>query len=228
MTPPLDPDLALPEARMDVRFRRTLSILVGIAAVSAAVLSWVETDYGRKEEQSFVNASRGALDIFVKLAASSPRSQFEGNALRRALAVQSEGGGRVLALKPGSEIFDEALKQAKSDERAGKRLIEVARQMSAVPEEFPALDPTTLAALQVSNPAELVDLVEQQNAYIDDADVAGTRQEHSFFSLGLIATAAALIGLAGLMGLSRAGWIALFTAAGSLTFAILWTGIAVR
>jgi hypothetical protein len=71
---PLDPDLALPESRMSIRFRRTLSVLVGIAAVSATVLSWVEADNGRKEEQAFVNASRGALEIFVKIAASSPRS----------------------------------------------------------------------------------------------------------------------------------------------------------
>jgi hypothetical protein len=223
---PLDPDLALPESPMTVRFRRTLSVLVGIAAVCAAGLSWIETDSGRKEEQAFVNASRGALDIFVKLAASSPRAQFEGNALRRAIVVQSEGTARVIAIGTDSPIFGEALKQAAADERAGKRLMQIASQMSTVPEDFTELDPTTLAAIEVTSPAQLVGLVEEQNAYIDDADVAGTRQEHSFFSLGLIATAAALIGLAGLMGASRAGWISLFTSAAALSFALLWTAIA--
>jgi hypothetical protein len=223
---PLDPDLALPESPMTVRFRRTLSVLVGIAAVCAAGLSWIETDSGRKEEQAFVNASRGALDIFVKLAASSPRAQFEGNALRRAIVVQSEGTARVIAIGTDSPIFGEALKQAAADERAGKRLMQIASQMSTVPEDFTELDPTTLAAIEVSSPAQLAGLVEEQNAYIDDADVAGTRQEHSFFSLGLIATAAALIGLAGLMGASRAGWISLFTSAAALSFALLWTAIA--
>jgi hypothetical protein len=223
---PLDPDLALPESPMTVRFRRTLSVLVGIAAVCAAGLSWIETDSGRKEEQAFVNASRGALDIFVKLAASSPRAQFEGNALRRAIVVQSEGTARVIAIGTDSPIFGEALKQAAADERAGKRLMQIASQMSTVPEDFTELDPTTLAAIEVSSPAQLAGLVEEQNAYIDDADVAGTRQEHSFFSLGLIATAAALIGLAGLMGASRAGWISLFTSAAALSFAVLWTAIA--
>lgn len=223
---PLDPDLALPESSMSVRFRRTLSVLVGIAAVSAAGLSWVETESGRKEEQAFVNASRGALDIFVKLAASSPRAQFEGNALRRAIVVQSEGTARVVAMGTDAKTFGEALKQAAADERAGKRLMQIASQMSAVPEDFTELDPATLAAIKVSSPAQLVGLVEEQNAYIDDADVAGTRQEHSFFSLGLIATAAALIGLAGLMGASRAGWISLFTSAAALTFSLLWTAIA--
>jgi hypothetical protein len=223
---PLDPDLALPESPMTVRFRRTLSVLVGIAAVCAAGLSWIETDSGRKEEQAFVNASRGALDIFVKLAASSPRAQFEGNALRRAIVVQSEGTARVIAIGTDSPIFGEALKQAAADERAGKRLMQIASQMSTVPEDFTELDPTTLAAIEVTSPAQLAGLVEQQNAYIDDANVVGTRQEHSFFSLGLIATAAALIGLAGLMGASRAGWISLFTSAAALSFAVLWTAIA--
>ena len=223
---PLDPDLAVPEARMTLRFRRTLSVLVGIAALAAAGLSFVEVDSGRKEEQGFVNASRGALDIFVKLAASAPRTQFEGNALRRAIAVQSEGGGRVIALGTDSPIFDEALKQARADEAAGRRLIQIARQMSAVPDESSELDPRTLEALEITSPIQVFDLVEQQNAELDDADSYGTRQEHSFFSLGLVATAAALIGLAGLMGATRAGWISLATSATALTFAIAWTGIA--
>jgi hypothetical protein len=223
---PLDPDLAVPEARMTQRFRRILSVLVGIAAVTAATLSWVETDSGRKEEQAFVNASRGALDIFVKLAASAPRTQFEGNALRRAIAVQTEGGGRVIAMGVDAQTFDQALRQAAADERAGKRLTQIARQMAAVPEDFEDLDPATLAALQVTSPIQLFDTVERQNAYIDEADRYGIRQEHSFFSLGLVATAAALIGLAGLMGMSRAGWISLGTSAVALTFSILWTALA--
>ena len=211
---------------MSVRFRRTLSVLVGIAAVSAATLSWIEADSGRKEEQAFVNASRGALDIFVKIAASSPRTQFEGNALRRAIVVQTESSGRVIEMGVDAQTFDEALKQARGDERAGKRLIAIAKQMAAVPDDFTELDPATLEALQIDSGTELADEVERQNAYIDDANVVGTRQEHAFFSLGLVATGAALIGLAGLMGASRAGWISLTTSAVALTFSILWTAIA--
>jgi len=223
---PLDPDLALPEARMSLRFKRTLSILVGIAAIAAAGLSWVETDSGRKEEQAFVNASRGALDIFVKLAASAPRAQFEGNALRRAVVVQAEGTAGVVATDFRSDTFQASLAKAAADEKAGRRLAKIAKQMSAAPEDSSGLDPATLETLQISSPTQIIDLVEQQNAYLDDANVVGTRQEHSFFSLGLVATGAALIGLAGLMGASRAGWISLFTSAAALTFAILWTGIA--
>jgi hypothetical protein len=220
---PLDPDLAVPEARMTLRFRRTLTILVGIAAVCAAALSWIETNNGRQEEQAFVNASRGSLDIFVKLAASAPRTQFGGNALRRAIAVQSEGGGRVIALGIDSPIFDEALLQAKADQRAGGRLTKIAKEMSAVPDESSELDPETLEAVEITSPIQVAEQVEQQNAELDEAGVFGTRQEHAFFSLGLVATGAALIGLAGLMGAGRAGWISLTTAGAALTFSILWT-----
>lgn len=223
---PLDPVLALPPAEMTLRFRRWLSVLVGIAAVFAAGLSFVEVNSGRKEEQAFVNASRGALDIFVKLAASSPRAQFEGNALRRAIVVQAEGTARVVATPTDAETFEAALREARGDQRAGRRLTRIAAQMSAVPDEVSELDPATLAAIKVSNPLELTGLIEEQNAAIDDADSYGTRQERGFFSLGLVASAAALLGLAGLMGASRAGWISLTTAGVALFVSLAWTASA--
>jgi hypothetical protein len=132
----------------------------------------------------------------------------------------------VIALGTDSPIFDEVLKQARADKAAGRRLIQIAGQMSAVPDEASELDPAALEALEITSPIQVFDLVEEQNAQLDDADKYGTRQEHSFFSLGLVATGAALIGLAGLMGASRAGWISLGTAATALAFAIVWTGIA--
>jgi hypothetical protein len=211
---------------MTVRFRRTLTVLVGIAAVAAASLSWVEANNGRQEEQAFVNASRGALDIFVKLAASAPRAQFEGNALRRAVVVQAEGTAGVLATPIRSDLFQASLAKAAADEKAGRRLADIAQAMSEPPDDSSGLDEATLEALQITSPAQVIDLVEQQNAELDDADRYGTRQEHAFFSLGLVATGAALIGLAGLMGASRAGWISLFTSAAALSFAVLWTAIA--
>lgn len=223
---PLDPDLAVPESPMTIRFRRTLSVLVGIAAVSAAAMSWVETNSGRQEEQAFVNASRGALDIFVKLAASAPRTQFEGNALRRSIVVQAEGTAAIISTPPNGQTFRAALGKGAADERAGRRLAKIAEAMSAAPDESSGLDPAALEALSITSPIQVFDLVEEQNAELDEASKYGTRQEHSFFSLGLVATGAALIGLAGLMGASRAGWISLGTSAAALTFAIAWTAIA--
>ncbi len=224
---PLDPELALPEAEMTLRFRRWLSVLVGFAALCAAGLSYIEVDGGRKEEQAFVDGSRGALDIFVKLAASSPRAQFEGNALRRAVVVQAEGTARVISTPAGAETFGAALREAEADQRAGKRLARVASQMSEVPAgDVPGLDAATLAAIKISDLTDLQGLVEEQNATVEAADRYGTRQERAFFSLGLVASAAALLGLAGLMGATRAGRISLTTAAVALFAAVAWTASA--
>jgi hypothetical protein len=223
---PLDPDVAFPESRMPPSYRRWLSVLVGIAALCVAVFSWIEANSGRQEEQAFVRASRSALDTFAKLAASAPRTQFEGNAFRRAIVVRAEGTGRVVATPIGGELFEASQAQSRADNRAGRRLREIAEQMSAAPAEGDELDPNTLEAVGISSPTAVLPLVEGQNEAVDDASKYGTRQERSFFSLGLVASAAALLGLAGLMGASRAGRISLVTAAVALFAAILWTATA--
>jgi hypothetical protein len=224
---PVDPEVAVPESRMPPRYRRWLSVLVGIAALCITGLTWVQADSGRKEERAFVTASRGALEIFVKLAASVPRTQFEGNALRRAIVVQEEGIAGALATGiDDDELFDAAFSKSRAAQRAGRRLIQIAEQMSEVPDEVPKLDPRTLEAVRISNPNQIQPLVDEQNQAVDEANKYGTREAHSFFSLGLTASAAALLGLAGLMGASRAGRISLVTAGVSLLAAILWTASA--
>jgi hypothetical protein len=224
---PIDPEVAVPESRMTRPYRRWLSVLVGITALCITGLTWVQADSGRKEERSFVTASRGALDIFVKLAASVPRTQFEGNALRRAIVVQEEGIARALATGTGDdELFDAALEQSQAAQRAGRKMIQIAEQMSEVPDEVPEIDPRTLEAVKIGNPNQVLPLVEEQNQAVEDASEYGTREAHSFFSLGLTASAAALLGLAGLMGASRAGRISMSTAAVALIAAVLWTGLA--
>jgi hypothetical protein len=224
---PIDPEVAVPESRLPRSYRRWLSALVGITALCITGLTWVEADSGRKEERAFITASRDALDIFVKLAASAPRAQFGANSLRRALMVREEGLGRVLATGTGNDgLFAAALSQSRAAERAADRLTAVAEEMSSVPDEVPKLDPATLEAVRISNPAEILPLVDEQNQAVDDADEYGTRESRSFFSLGLTASAAALLGLAGLMGASRAGRISMVTAAVALLVAVVWTGVA--
>jgi hypothetical protein len=224
---PIDPEVAVPESRMTPRYRQWLSVLVGITAICIAVLTWVEYDSGRKEERAFVTASRGAMEIFVKLAASSPRVQFEANALRRAIIVQQEGIATALATGTGDdELFDAGFAKSRAAQRAGRRLMDIAEQMSSVPDEVPELDPNTLEAVRISNPNAVLPILDEQNQAVDDADEYGTREAHSFFSLGLTASAAALLGLAGLMGASRAGRISMGTAAVALVVAVLWTALA--
>jgi hypothetical protein len=218
---------APPPSRSTVRFRRWLAVLVGLAAISAASISWVEANSGRQEEQAFVDASRGALEIFVKIAASQPRTQFEGDAVREVLSVGIEGLGRVTR-GPGTnrdEAFELALTESQAVRAAEKRLQRVALVMAAPPDEQSAVDPATLEAVN-ADPAELNPLVEEQNDAVDDANRYGTRQERAMTSLGLVAIAASLLGLAGLIGSGRTGRIVLTTAGATLAFAVIAVGTA--
>ena len=215
----VDVEAAVPSAPMSGRFRRRLTVLVGLAALSAAVLSWVEADSGRKEERAFVNASRGALDIFVKIAASNPRQQFDADAARRGLAIQTEGLARVIGA-PKGQAFQFAAKRADADGKSGQRVLKVAESMVRVPDKVPRVDRATLAAIR-TDVTELGPLLKKQNEFVDEAGEHGTRQERGMFALGLVAIAASLLGLAGLMGNTRGGRMSLITAASALGVAIL-------
>jgi len=216
---PIDVETAAPEGRMSAPFRRWLAILVGIAAIAVPVLTFVEADAGRKEEQAFVNGSRGALDIFVRIAAKSPREQFAFDALRESVRVGAEGFSRLATAEPGLST-DYAIALERAARQSEGRIRRVAEVMSALPNEESDLDPTTVEALG-STQAELDELVEAQGAAIDAADTYGTRQERGMFALGLAAIAAALLGLAGLMGSTRAGRTALVSAGAALLVSLV-------
>jgi len=215
----VDLDAALPPSHLSPRFRRWLAVLVGVTALSAALLSWVESESGRQEERAFVQASRGGLEIFVRLAAAGPRTQFIADAQRRALLVGAGGVAGVIAA-PRGEPFRIAQARSAAEERASRQLIEIATRMGGIPDDGAPLDPAARKAV-ATELDELGPIVRRQNGAVDRADRYGTRQQRSLFALGLVAIAASLLGLAGLMGDARAGRISLVTAASALLFALV-------
>ena len=216
----VDVETAVPTGPVTTRFRRWLSVLVGLAALSATVLAWIESDSGRREEEAFVQASRTSVEIFMKIAASQPRIQFQADELRRGAARQIEASAQVLSSKPGSEAFVLAVALSKVEEKVSPQTLRVVQSMASVPTSAPGVDATTLEALN-TQVIDLTPLVESQNAAVDRANQYGTRQERSMFGLALVAIAASLLGLAGLMGATRGGRIALVTAATALAVAVL-------
>lgn len=59
-----------------------------------------------------------------------------------------------------------------------------------------------------------------QNAAVDEADRYGRRQSRSVFGLALLATAGALLGLAGVLQRGRPGWLALGTGGAALVASV--------
>jgi len=214
---------AMPETGAGTRFHKWVTVLVGLAATAAGVLAFAETDANRQKEHGFVDAAATAEALFVRLGASSGPAQFQGNATRSALAVTQEANARVRSAKRGQPL-DFAVAVARADKRAAGSLLFVAKQMSALPRTTPGLDPRTGEAVR-SSLASAKPLLAKQQAAVDSADRWATRQEHTIFALGLVAIAAALGGLAGLMGLGRPGRVAAATGSLALLVAVAWSAV---
>jgi hypothetical protein len=203
------------------RFRRWLAVLVGTAAITASLLAAMESDSGRREELAFVRASRSSLDIFSKIAGSTPRTQFQANGIRSALETGIEATARLIhASDADQEVFRLVVPVGSAQERASNRMVGVVRQMSRVPPDAP-IDPVTRDLVTADLAAIRADL-QVQNAQVDLADRYGTRQERAMFAIALVAISAVLLGLAGLIGGGRTGRVTLVVAAVALLLALGW------
>jgi hypothetical protein len=221
----MDLDAVAEVAATPPRYRRWLSVLVGVAAVAAALLAALESDSGRREEEAFVRTSRASVQIFAEIAGSSPRTQFLANGLRLALGNEIDATARLLeATEASPEAGRVTVAMSRAQSAAARGLGEAVEAMGRVPSDAP-LDPATRRLLTASL-AEIQAVLVFQNDQVDLADRYGTRQERAMFAIALVAIAAVLLGLAGLFGAGRSGTIALVVAAVALLVALGWGGSA--
>lgn len=207
----------------DPRFRRRLAVLVGIAAVAAACLSLLESHSGREEEQAFTDASRSGLEVFVKIASGQPRFGFEVGIIRDSALLDALAVSRTTAVTGEIEPLQIGLGLSSVENRAARRLLLLGNRLRKLPESA-ELDDVVSEAIRVRDARALDPLIERQNEAVDRAGEYGTRQERAMFALGLVAIAASLLGLAGLMGAGRGGNLSLATAAALLVVAVAWGG----
>jgi hypothetical protein len=212
-----------PVEERPTRYRRWLAVLVGATAVTAAIFTALESHTGRLEEQAFVRANRLSIDLFAKIAGSSPRSTFQLDSIRNAAEESLTGTGRAIAAfrMAGPEVTRLAQSLSAARERTSEHVIEVSRQMAQIPPDAPGIDPA-FREIVTTDVAQLVPEVEEQNRQVDETLVHGTRQERAMFGIALVAIAAVLLGLAGLMGEGRPGRVALIGAGVSLVVAVGW------
>lgn len=216
-----DVERAVPEGPTTKGFRRALAILVGTTAVAAAVVGWIESEAAGDEEQALSAASRGAVDIFVKLAADGSRVQFRRNAAREAVQLSTEADTIVGGSAAGQRAFEVASVRSSATRSAAVRLLKASIAMSRPVRDESELDAATQEALGTSA-FRLQPALEAQNRAVERAAEHGGRQDHATFGLGLIALAGALLGLAGLIGATAAGRLVLVLAAAVLVLSLAW------
>jgi hypothetical protein len=199
------------------RFRRWLAILVGLSAVAAALLSTLQMDSGKREERALLRASRLSVEIFSKIAGSGQLSAFTFTSFHRSLSLGMEGTGLALAgfEIPGASSSEEAI--ANANVAASERLIPIAESMGVSTPDA-AIDEHTREVMGATV-EDLTAIVGDQNREVDVAEAYGRRGTRSVFALSVLAIAAVLLGLAGVLGEGRPGTIALVAATTALVLA---------
>ena len=218
----IDVESAAPAQHITPGFRKALGILVALTALCAGALAYIETDIGAKREHEQVKASRGAIEIFSRLAASSQRREFTVGVERRALETSLKANARVAGTPTESVAWAAARAQSGAEGRAARRLGTVARSMLALPEDGP-VDPATHEAV-TTEIVDLVGILEEQDHAVDEAHHYAVIQGRTTWGLSLVAIAASLLALAGLLGAGRAARVVMVTAAGALVLAVGITG----
>lgn len=217
------------------RFDQALAVLVGAAAVLAAVLVSMQTDFGSRQERAQLRSSRLSVGISELTSVSGLLSTFRGTSLRLSLVPGVEALGRAEAAIEDPALAPREIAVVTALIDAEQRILEVAQAMSEVPTRAPRLDPHTkavMASIERLVNATLEELEEiardtssitgEQNREVEIADRYGRRADRTVFALSLLALGAVLLGLAGVMGSSPPGRIALVAAAVGLTLSLGW------
>ena len=203
------------------RFDQWLSVLVGVAAVLAALLATVQVDAGKQEEHALHMASRLSVRIFEGTAGGSPRFSFQINSLQHATTLAFVSLAAQVEVLKMPETRDAIQARAEADVRAADRLIAIAQSMGAVP---PASSGVDAAALELvgSQPGDLNAVVAEQIRQMEIADRFGERGNRTLAGLSLLALGAVLIGLAAVLGRGLPGRVVIVVATLALLAAAAW------
>jgi hypothetical protein len=218
---------AVTEASGKTRFDRWLAVLVGVAAILAALLATIQADSSSQAERSLHLATRLSVRIFEESAGSSPRFSFEINSLQQAVTLAISGTAAQIAVLQSPETADAIQARAEADVKAAERLMAIAESMGAVPPESSGVDPTARHVL-ASSALDLIGLRDEQIRQMELADHFGERGSRTLFGLSLLALGAVLIGLGAVLGAGLPGRVVLTAATLALVAAAALGLAAVR
>lgn len=195
--------------------RRAMAVLVGTAALFASLLGLMQLDAGKRQERALLLAGRLSVEAFQKIAAGGIHSSFELVNSQRAIALSIQGTARQIAAFDHPDLQSVQTAMGQADVDAGTRMVDVAAAMARVEAGASGLDPATESSV-LAEPDEILALVQEQNRQVDLADRFSLRGDRAVVGLSMVAIAAVLLGLAGVVGESRSGTISVIAAAGAL------------
>lgn len=188
-------------------------LLVGLTSLAAALLATLEADSGRR-----AGVGRGLSPrrpAVLRHRRHGPRDQ-----LRREHDPQPPSSStRRQTLRTAfasSDPLQQAL--ARADARTAARLAELDESSLGVRTGAEGLQAAVGELRRAATRQQAA--LRLQNAAVDEADRYGRRQSRSVFGLALLATAGALLGLAGVLQRGRPGWLALGTGGAALVASV--------
>jgi hypothetical protein len=206
-------EIELPETSGRDRFEQTVTVLIGVGAVMAALLVNLDLSSHRHEARAAAEGSRLAVAAFRTMTTGSLDISAKTNALVRVTNLVVDSQLKELAAK--SDLQMSII--AKADRMAGDRA--AAAYLSTVGFRGPATQllqgsnpmKSQLAAAAHQDAQSFALDVSRSNVQVDRADLYGRRASRATLALAFLASAGALFGLAGVLRVGRAGWLSLAT-----------------
>lgn len=199
------------------RFEKALAILVGLAAITAALLATFEMHSSKRWEESSVRAANLSVELFGKIAATGPVHAASSSAAQAGLLRGVESGARAVA---GGQ--DELrLYLALIEDRVFRGLMKLSRSLETSSFEDTELDPLIREVLSTDQD-ELAEIASAQGEEVEAVERFGGRISRAVFSLSLLALSAILLGLGAVLGLRHGGILTLVASAVAMMIATGW------
>lgn len=207
------------------RFHQAIAVLLGIIAVLAAALGAVQLDRSQDEARAATQAARLTGDLAAGIPVQGSGSQLIYMATQAALTREAEGTTRQFF---SMGVDEAAVAEGAAEEAAGRRLRDIASAMGATPDSTSGLPPYELRLMTADMDALVRQVVEQNRVVDVDIQTASDDSGSAVAGLSVLALAGVLVGLASVLGASRAGRVTLLMsalatgAAAVLLATILW------
>jgi hypothetical protein len=186
---------------------RPLALLGGVAALIAAVLGIIQIDAGRKSNRAGSEGSRLAVEIFRELTSAGLDLNLEASVLLNHIDLETTADS--ISVLTGEDSQSGLRATALADRRTADRLKRAGEKMIGKPLGDPQKSSVALLADQAALAARLEAMVARQNDAIEEADRFSRRSSGASRGLLLVATAGALLALAGSIGERRPALVAM-------------------